>query len=225
MAPLLLKSVIWDLDGVLLDSEPLYMSAECTVAAAHGADVRPYLGHVLGLPGIRAAELYVRELKLPITASEFLTARNAQLTTAFRHITTCRGAMDAVRHIRAQGLKCAIGTSSSASLLTIKRLAQPELFSLMDAVVCADDVTEAKPSPMVFLKAARQIGTKASECLVFEDAPAGVQAAKAAGMHCVALRNPHVKHEIYASAGADFVVDSGCLLDFDFSQIGMEPMA
>lgn len=208
-------AVIWDLDGVLLDTEPLYLAVERAIAAKFGKDTQPLLPRLLGLPGLRVATLIVQELQLPLTPAEFLAQRDAQLATAFREVQPCVGALDLARHLRALGLQCAIATSSTRAMLDVKRAAHPELFDNMHAVVCADDVAEAKPAPLLFLEAARRLQVPPELCVVFEDAPAGVMAAKAAGMRCIALRNPHVEAKLYADAGAHFVVQSGSLRDFD----------
>lgn len=220
------KAIVWDLDGVLLDSEPIYLGVERKLAEEHGAigDASGLIGKVLGRSGLVSAKIIVDELKLSITPEEFLAQRDARLANAFQSAELCRGAMDLVKHFQSLGLPCAIATSSCAHLLAVKRKAQPELFKLMNAVVCADDVAEAKPAPLLFLEAAQRLGIEPEKCVVFEDAPAGVLAAKRAGMRSVALRNPHVPRAEYENAGGDtvHVVDSGCLTAFDVSHIDVE---
>ena len=107
----------------------------------------------------------------------------------------------------------AIATSSERAVFEIKRTRHAHWFSLFTAVVTGDDprVGAGKPAPDIFLVAAGDIGADPAACLVFEDSPAGVEAAAAAGMQVVALPDPAVERERFA--GADLVVDSFAELD------------
>ncbi len=220
------NAIVWDLDGVLIDSEPLYISVErdmVTEYKGESTDTTALIGQVLGRSGFESARIIVDSMRLPVSPQEFLERRDKLLETKFRSVELCPGALSTVRKFKELGLKCAIATSSCAKLLEVKREAQPELFNAMESVVCADDVTEAKPAPLIFLEAARRMGVDPTECVVFEDAPAGVEAAKRARMGCIALRNPSVPSEDYKKRGDEslVVIESGSLLDFKLSSIGL----
>lgn len=211
---------------MLLDSEPIYLGVEHEIAVAHGANAektKSLVSKVLGRSGLVSARIIVEELELSLTPEEFLAARDAKLADAFVSAQLCKGALEMVRHFKSLGLPCAIATSSCAELLVVKRKAQPELFAEMSAVVCADDVAEAKPAPFLFLEAARRLGVVPEKCVVFEDAPAGILAANRAGMRSIALRNQEVDSKQYEQAGGDtvLIVQSGSLLDFDCAEIGL----
>lgn len=221
------KAIIWDLDGVLIDSEPLYISVErdmVTEYKGEKTDTTALIGQVLGRSGIESAKLIVESMQLPVTPEEFLKRRDDLLETKFRTVELCPGALSTVKKFKELGLKCAIATSSCAKLLEVKQEAQPELFNAMETVVCADDVAEAKPAPLLFLEAACRMGIEPTDCIVFEDAPAGVEAAVRARMGVIALRNPSVPSEDYKKRGNESlaIIDSGSLEDFDFTLVGLK---
>jgi len=89
----------------------------------------------------------------------------------------------------------------------------PFLHNYMDLTISGEEVLKGKPNPEIFLKAAKKLGVKPNNCLVIEDAFAGVQAAKAAGMKCIGLRNPNFSKQDLSAA--DLVVES-------FSELGLD---
>lgn len=218
-------AAIWDLDGVLVDSEPLYVAAEAAVAAEFNASSVGLEAVGLGRSGAAVAAELVSRLGLPITPDDFLQRRNAHLKNTLKSVPQLPGADALVAHCERHGLKNAVATSSSRELLAPKQAAHPALFNRMNAVVCADDVPAAKPSPALFLEAARRLEVDPARCIVFEDAPAGVEAAAAAGMPSVALQNPAVSISRYRESGARYVVEGGNLEDFDCRLICLPSMS
>lgn len=101
----------------------------------------------------------------------------------------------------------AVATSSARKYLDAKRVGKEDVFGLFEGIVCGDDVKAGKPDPEIFLKAAGVMGVAPGKCVVFEDAPAGVLAAKTAGMTVVAFPNPSVDRQLYVDAGFDCAVD------------------
>jgi HAD superfamily hydrolase (TIGR01509 family) len=184
-----LRAVIFDMDGVLTDSEPLINAAAVAMYRERGLQVQPedflpfvgtgedrYIGGV--------AEKYGLKLDLPAAKRrtyEIYLALVPQRLEAFP------GAVDLVRACRRAGLKVAV--ASSADLIKIE--ANLEKIGLpmagWDAVVTGDDVVRKKPAPDLFVAAAAKLGVPPAACVVVEDAVNGVQAAKAAGMRCVAV--------------------------------------
>ena len=114
------------------------------------------------------------------------------------------GAIELIRLLKEHGVKLAI--ASSAPLENIQLvLSGLGIDDCFDTIVWGREVTEGKPSPQVFLLAARKLGVQPQECVVVEDAVAGVAAAKKAGMKCVAVTNTH--HEV-SLREADLIVDT-----------------
>lgn len=185
----LIRAVVFDMDGVLTDSEPLINAAAVAMFRERGLAVEPedflpfvgtgenrYLGGV--------AEKYGYPLEI-----EGAKRRTYEIYLKFvpELLRAFPGAIDLVQQCRSAGLR--VGVASSADLIKIEaNLAKIGLpAGDWDAVVSAEDVVHKKPAPDIFLAAARKLGLAPEECVVVEDAVNGVQAAKAAGMRCVAV--------------------------------------
>ncbi len=184
-----MQAVIFDMDGVLTDSEPLICDAAMAMFKERGVTVQPedfqpfvgtgenrYLGGV--------AEKY--GVTLDIAAAKHRTYEH-YLAMVPSRLNAFPGAVEFVKACRKAGYKTAI--ASSADL--IKVAANLNAIGLppsgWGAIVTAEDVTLRKPAPDIFLAAAQRLGCPPAECTVIEDAITGVAAAKAAGMRCVAV--------------------------------------
>jgi pseudouridine-5'-monophosphatase len=141
---------------------------------------------------------------LPITPQEFLIIREPLMRERFPHALGMPGAEELVRHLKAHDVPIAVGTSSARQSFELKTTLHRDWFALFDFIVTADDpeVGAAKPAPDIFLTAARRLGVEPRDCLVFEDSPFGVTAAKAAGMTAIAIPDSAMADEKYAHADA-----------------------
>ena len=199
------RGVIFDMDGVLCDSEPFICEAGCRMFAEnHGVTVRPedfipfvgtgenrYLGGVAEAHGV-SLELQRDKAKTYEIYLEIIRGR-------LRPLPGCR---DFIAACRSRGLKLAVATSADKvkMLGNLRELdLPPETF---DVCVNGLDATHKKPHPEIFMLAAERLALPADKCLVVEDAPNGVQAAKAAGASCLALTTSF-EAETLRSAGAD----------------------
>ena len=216
--------VIWDMDGVLLDSEPIYLRVENQVVSQYGKDIATILPKLLGRKSADCAKITVEELDLPISASEYLLQRNRILLEEMKKVEILPGVQETVAHLKKHGVKCAIATSSPRDLLISKKHGKEEFFAMFDALICGDDVKNGKPDPEIFLKAAKAIDANPANCVVFEDAPAGLKGARLAGMKSVALPNHIVDPKLYEAEEPTFTVPSARLLDFDLSLLGFPPL-
>lgn len=184
-----IQAVIFDMDGVLTDSEPLICESAMAMFRELGltvqaADFEPFVGtgenRYLG--GV--AEKYGREIDLMAAKRR---TYEIYLTLVPLRLNAFPGAVDLVKACRHVGLKTAVG--SSADLIKVR--ANLDHIGLppngWSAVVTAEDVTRRKPHPDLFLKAAERMRVNPAGCVVIEDAPNGIRAARAAGMHCVAV--------------------------------------
>jgi len=184
-----IRAVIFDMDGVLTDSEPLINAAALAMfqelgLRAQPEDFHPFVGtgenRYLG--GV--AEKYHFPIHIPSAKRRTYEIYLALVPSRLRAFP---GAVELVRACRSAGLKTAL--ASSADLIKIKanlnHIGLPA--ADWDAIVTGDDVERKKPAPDIFLAAAGKLGLAPAACTVIEDAVNGVQAAKAAGMRCVAV--------------------------------------
>ena len=200
--------VIFDLDGVLLDTEKLYTEATQTVVGEFGKTFDWSLkSQMMGRHELEAAALLVRALELPISAEEYLRRQLPIAEDLFRSATEVPGAEAFVAVLASRGHALAVGTSSTLRLYQLKT-AHLSWFSAFAAVISGDhpEVHALKPAPDIFLAAARAIGGDPARCLVVEDSPAGVLAARAAGMSVVAIPDAALSASRFEAA--DLIVRS-----------------
>jgi len=195
--------VIYDLDGVLLDTEPFYTEVTQEIVSAYDKTFDWSIKrHMIGRPSLQAARYLVDSLDLPISAEDYLERRRAGLERRFVATPAKRGAEAFTRALCRQGICQAVATSSERELYSIKTTAHADWFSVFAETVTGDDpeLLRGKPAPDIFLLAAQRVNARASECVVFEDSPAGIEAAHAAGMQAVALPDANMDSELFASA-------------------------
>lgn len=203
-----MSHVIFDLDGVLLDTEPLYTEATRRIVEPYGKVFDWSIkGEMMGRASLESARYLIAALDLPISAEEYLARRRPILEELFATAGEIPGAQALVRALHARGVPLALATSSERSLCALK-IAPHGWFSLFQSVVCGDDpgVERLKPAPDIFLAAARALGAAPEQCVVFEDSLAGVEAARAANMQVIALPDPNMDRRRFENA--DLVVGS-----------------
>jgi pseudouridine-5'-monophosphatase len=194
---------------VLLDTEPLYTRVTQEIVGEYGKTFDWSIKkHMIGRPSIESARYLVNALELPIEPEEYLDLRRDRLNELFLTTPAKPGAERFSRAVEVRGVRQAIATSSDRIVFEYKRTSHAAWFSVFLAVITGDDprVGEGKPAPDIFLVAAADIGADPADCVVFEDSPAGVEAASAAGMQVVALPDPALERERFT--GADLIIDS-----------------
>jgi pseudouridine-5'-monophosphatase len=132
------------------------------------------------------------------------------------------GAVRLTEHLHRHGVPQAVATSSDQKHFGLKTSRHQEWFRIFDCIIIGDDpsVERGKPAPDIFLQAAARLGVAAAHCLVFEDSPVGVAAARAAGMPVIAVPDAHLKPEIFHGT-ADQILRS--LNEFDPAAWGLPP--
>src|SRR6267142_2996128 len=184
-----IRAVIFDMDGVLTDSEPLINAAAIAMFKEKGLTVQPedflpfvgtgedrYIGGV--------AEKYHFQIDLPAAKAR---TYEIYLELVPKKLRAFPGAVELVRNCRAAGLRVAVASSADCVKIeaNLRQIGLPP--ESWDAIVTGEEVANKKPAPDIFLKAAAKLGLLPSECVVVEDAVNGVEAAKAARMFCVAV--------------------------------------
>jgi len=199
------KAVLWDLDGVLVDTATFHFEAWQELFQSLGkgfadADFRrtfglrndAILGDILG-------ELAPAEVGRLAQKKEELYREKIE-----GRVTAIPGAMGLLHRLQQRGRKSAIVSSTTRENVRVV-LGSLGLEGVFEAVVAEEDAPRGKPDPQGFLVAAQKLGVEAEECVVIEDAPGGVEAAKRAGMRCIGVTTSRPRE---ALAGADLVVDS-----------------
>lgn len=204
------KAAIWDVDGTLVDTAELHFQAWQEICREQGRDfTRDDFAATFGQ---RNPEI-IRKLFGERFNAEEIAALGDRKEILYRKaaengVDLLRGARRLVEDLHTAGFAQAIGSSApQANLELILRLTGIARF--FATMVGSEDTERGKPDPQVFLVAANRIGVAPERCVVFEDAVAGVQAARAGGMKCVAVRCVgHHSETSLRQAGADLIVDT-----------------
>lgn len=194
--------VIFDLDGTLLDTERLYTVAAQSVVSRFGKTYDWSVKRlVIGGDPHEGARKVVEHLKLPISPEQYLNEREEHLRQLFRNVQPMPGATALIAQLVALAVPIAIGTSSQRALCELK-LSGHSFATHFACVSCSDDpgITRGKPAPDIFLAAASGMGADPSRCIVLEDTPTGVRAARAAGMDAIAVIDANLRDEDWSGA-------------------------
>jgi pseudouridine-5'-monophosphatase len=203
------RYVLFDMDGVLLDTENFYTEATQQIVARWGKTFDWSLKqNMVGRPAIESARYLVDALDLPITPEEYLTEREDGLRTRMPQAQPMPGAVALTRQLQDRGVPMAVATSSSREFFALKTTHHGDWFARFDTIIVGDDprVAHGKPAPDIFLVAAEALGANPQDCLVVEDSPAGVEAAHAAQMQVLAVPYPGMNPERLQSA--DLLLES-----------------
>ena len=179
-------AVLWDLDGTIVDTEPLWMAAEHDLANQYGKVWTEEDGLALVGNSLIGSGHYIRQrLEIDMTAEEIVDYLVARLTVSLeQHIDWRPGARELIEQLDAHGVPQALVTMSYASIAAPIAATLP-----FGAVVTGDAVSHPKPHPAPYLRAAELLGVNAAECLAIEDSGAGATSANAAGCHVLVV--PH----------------------------------
>lgn len=218
--PVACAGVVSDLDGTLLDTEDVYWRAYKGAVESFGKtyDFEVHK-NIMGVPEVPGAKYVVETVGIDgVTPEAFLARRDEHLVPLMPTVAPCAGALQLVKAIKAARLPLAVATSSYRSYLELKQRNNGALFENFDHIVCGDDdgvKGHGKPAPDIFLAGAAGLTVDPAQCIAFEDSVAGVTAAKAAGMFCVAVPDSRLDKSRFAAA--DLIVDS--LADLDFASL------
>lgn len=198
-----IQAAVFDLDGLMIDSEPLQLRAINQALALAGVELTE--ADWMRLVGQKSIEI-IRQLKDRYQFDRDPAEIEAAKLDAYRQIIQEKDALklmpgvwEAVRACQSLHLKLALA-SSSVQVDIVVILTKFGFDSTFDAVVSGDQVAVGKPDPAIFLETARRLAVDPRNCLVLEDSPGGVAAANAAGMFSVAIPNRFTVHQDFRLA-------------------------
>lgn len=211
----MIDALVFDFDGLILDSETPDYDAWCAVYRAHGAEM-PFdrwlqsVGSNSDLfdPYIDLAERCGR----PLDRETLRAAYRGHFFAIVAQQPLLPGVETLISTARARGLKLAVASSGSRRWV-VGTLEERGLLPYFDAIRTADDVARVKPDPQLYREATAALGVAPARALAFEDSVNGLRAAKAAGLWCVAVPNTVTRHLDFSAA--DLVVESLAALPLD----------
>ncbi|MGP1385709.1 MAG: HAD-IA family hydrolase [Thainema sp.] len=205
--------IIYDFDGLLLDTEPIHWQVNADIANRYGKtfDLSVHT-KIIGRTSQDSAQIIIDMLGLPLTVDSYLEERDGIIFDLYPHVQPMPGAIELTQHFYNAGIPQAIATSSARMRFNRKVQCYADWLKLFDCIVTGDDpaIEQGKPAPDMFLITAERIQANPKQCLVFEDSLAGVTAAKQAGMFVVAVPAPELEADLFQEA--DLVLSS--LADF-----------
>jgi len=201
-----LEAALWDMDGVIADTADYHYSAWRDVLKERGVDfskadfMRHFGQRHDTIIKFALGDNYSPENMEAITEQKQALYRRR----VSKNIVPMPGAVALIKSLNKHGIKTAIASSAVAQNIQVI-LKGLGIYDCFQAIAFGTEVAEGKPSPQIFQLAAKKLGVKPENCVVFEDAIAGVAAAKHAGMKCVAVTNSHPGAKL---KNADLIVDS-----------------
>jgi HAD superfamily hydrolase (TIGR01509 family) len=203
-----IDAVIFDLDGVIVDSEQVWDDVrEEYTREVGGTYTESATRDMMGMSSVEWSRYMADELSVPGTPDEINAAIVARMLARYGEAPPLiDGAVAAVRRA-AERWPLAIASSSNPELIDVV-LRAAGLYELFRVTVSSQEVPRGKPAPDVYLEAARRLGVEPDRCAAVEDSHNGIRSAKAAGMRVVAVPNPHFPPDDEALAQADAIVAS-----------------
>ena len=193
----MLKALIFDMDGLMIDSERLYWQVEMELARSYRKEVKQEtLWKMMGRRPIEGLRIFVEDLELPISAEEALALRDARMREKYRDESE---AMPGLLHILDAlygKLKLAVCTGAQREFMEIvvDRLKIRDKFEVLQA---SDEIQKGKPEPEIYLTTCEKLGCESQECIVLEDSSNGALAGKRAGCYTIGVPSEY-------SRGQDF---------------------
>jgi putative hydrolase of the HAD superfamily len=208
------KAVIFDFDGLILDTETLHVEIFQEMFNDHGIEF-PYtdwIEHIGTKSRFTIFDLLERELVSVKVDRELLKALNQQKFSERVRVLEARpGVLEYLKDAKSEGLRIGLASSSNRKWVT-EHLMNLDLIDYFETIITADDVEFVKPDPALYKLAAEDLGVSPSECIAFEDSANGALAAVEAGLTCIIVPNhttrdlefPTVKHRLNSMSDVSF---------------------
>ena len=199
-------TILWDMDGVIADSSSFHFAAWQEAFAKRGVKfTREDFTKLFGtrndfiIGSVMGKELPEGDVKVMVREKEEIFRRKATGS-----IKPFPGALRLLNSLKKGNFKLGLASSAPKENIDLV-LGELDLVGIFDCIVSGQEVSESKPSPQIYLVAAQKLGALPNDCVVIEDSPLGVKAAKTAGMKCLGITNTHPRRKL---GQANIVVDS-----------------
>ncbi|MFI3209606.1 MAG: HAD family phosphatase [Peptostreptococcaceae bacterium] len=211
------KGIIFDMDGVIFDSEKIYLKNWQDVFESYGYSLKKetYV-RGMGIGKEKIKELFREEYGQDLLVDEMYIEKDKRLNKYLENIELKSGVIEILKYLKDNNYKVSIATSSRKSRV-ITFLESKNISNYFDEIVCSDDVVNFKPNPEVFLSAAKKLNLDVNECLVVEDSYAGLLASKNANIKAIHI--PDLRQNDDISNELSFKVFSNLLEFKDFLKL------
>lgn len=179
------EAILFDLDGVLLDSEVGYQLFWEKIAVEYGLDPKTFPFEIKGQNIYDTAEIYFPQTDKELVVKRFMDYQLNMTYIAYE------GMWNMLKAVKKKGIKTAIVTSSNKEKMDVVYAQHPSFGEYIDVLITADDTVAKKPAPDCWLKAAELLGVKIKKCVVFEDSVLGLKSGMASGAYVVGLTTTH----------------------------------
>lgn len=211
-----IKTAIFDMDGVIIDSEPIYYNLCVAYFDRQNLKMcRDDYDAYVGTTSTYMWEAFRNKFSLPHTLAQLVsdskTGFVSYINTHCEDVKPVDGIQDFIEDLKKRGFKLAVASSSHIDAINavVKTLKFENFF---DVLVSGENIRKSKPDPSIFLYTANELGVNPRDCFVIEDSRNGTIAAKKAGMKCLGYKNPSSGNQDLSMA--DVVIDSFLGLDF-----------
>lgn len=199
------KAVIFDMDGVITDTQHIHNETNAKILQSYGIPLSSKdMSKFAGIPNKKTFTDLFKKYNVNADVDKAISEKWNLIKEKTKTINAISGVLDFIKNLYNNKFKLAIASSSTADFIehVLLSLKIKDFFAV---IVNGDEVKNGKPNPDIFLKAAEKLNVNQVNCLILEDAPSGVAAAKSAGMKCIAITTTHKRGDL---AQADKIIDN-----------------
>ncbi|WGU96436.1 HAD family phosphatase [Paenibacillus dendritiformis] len=203
-----MKAFIFDMDGVIIDSEPIHFEIDVETMKYFGVTIAPHeLDRFVGMTNPEMWSILKQEYSIPQSVSEITEYQLKSKIELIRStdLAPIEGIQELIFDLKKNNILIGLASSSPRAFIN-EVLRKYNFFEYFDSIISGEEVTKGKPAPDIYLEVPNQLNIKPNECWVLEDSKNGVQAAKAAGMKCIGFINQNSGNQDLSRA--DIIVNN-----------------